>query len=103
FDYATVATIATLFGFFCFVAAANEVMAGSVSTKGWRVLHWLLAALFVVVGVCAFIPPDDTFVGLAAVMSVYVVFLGSFVIAMAFAASWAPGLWVLMLVGLAEL
>ena len=70
FDYATVATIATLFGFFCFVAAANEVMVGAVSTKGWRILHWLLAALFVVVGVFAFIRPDDTFVGLAAVMTV---------------------------------
>ena len=65
FDYATVATIATLFGFFSFLAAANEVMVGAVSTKGWRILHWLLAALFVVVGVFAFIRPDDTFVGLA--------------------------------------
>jgi uncharacterized membrane protein HdeD (DUF308 family) len=69
FDYATVATIATLFGFFCFVAAANEVMVGAVSTTGWRILYWLLAALFVVVGVVAFIRPDNTFVGLAAVMS----------------------------------
>src|SRR6266481_6169231 len=80
-DYGTVAAIATLFGFFSFLAAANEV----------------------VVGVFAFIRPDDTFVGLAAVMSFYFVFRGSFDIAMAFAASRAPGWWVLLLVGLAEL
>ena len=90
FDYATVATIATLFGFFSFLAAANEVMVGAVSTTGWRILHWILAGLFVVVGVIAFIRPGDTFVGLAAVMSFYFVFRGSFDIAMAFAASEHP-------------
>lgn len=103
FDYTTVAVIATLFGFFCFVAAANEVMVGAVSTTGWRILHWLLAALFVVVGVFAFIRPDNTFVGLAAIMSFYFIFRGAFDIAMAFAASRAPGWWVLLIVGLAEL
>ena len=103
FDYGTVATIATLFGFFSFLAAGNEVMVGAVSSTGWRILHWLLAALFVVVGVVAFIRPDDTFVGLAAVMSFYFIFRGSFDIAMAFTASRVPGWWVLLLVGLAEL
>jgi uncharacterized membrane protein HdeD (DUF308 family) len=103
FDYATVATIAILFGFFSFLAAANEVMVGAVSTTGWRILHWILAALFVVIGVIAFVRPGDTFVGLAAVMSFYFIFRGSFDIAMAFAASRAPGWWVLLLVGLAEL
>jgi uncharacterized membrane protein HdeD (DUF308 family) len=103
FDYATVATIATLFGFFSFVAAANEVMVGAVSSTGWRILHWLLAAIFVVVGVVAFIRPGDTFVSLAAVMSFYFIFRGTFDIAMAFTASRVPGWWVLLLVGLAEL
>ncbi len=46
FNYATVAAIAALFGVFCFVAAANEVMVGAVSSKWWRILHWLLAVLF---------------------------------------------------------
>jgi uncharacterized membrane protein HdeD (DUF308 family) len=103
FDYATVATIATLFGFFSFVAAANEIMVGAVSSTGWRILHWLLAAIFVVVGVVAFIRPGDTFVSLAAVMSFYFIFRGTFDIAMAFTASRVSGSWVLLLVGLAEL
>ncbi|HEX3285383.1 MAG TPA: DUF308 domain-containing protein [Mycobacterium sp.] len=103
FDYNTVAAIATLFGVFCFFAAANELMVGAVSTTGWRILHWLLAVLFVVVGVFAFIRPDDTFVGLAAVMSFYFIFRGSFDIAMAFVGSRAPGWWMLLIVGLAEL
>jgi uncharacterized membrane protein HdeD (DUF308 family) len=103
FNYATVAAIAALFGVFCFVAAANEVMVGAVSSKWWRILHWLLAVLFIVVGFFAFFRPEDTFVGLAAVMSFYFVFRGAFDIAMALAGSRAPGWWVLLLVGLAEL
>jgi uncharacterized membrane protein HdeD (DUF308 family) len=103
FSYATVATIAALFGVFCFVAAANELMVGAVSTKGWRLLHWLLAVLFVAVGVFAFFRPEDTFVGLAAVMSFYFIFRGVFDIAMALSGSKAPGWWLLLIVGLAEL
>ncbi|HZA08958.1 HdeD family acid-resistance protein [Mycobacterium sp.] len=103
FNYTTVATIAALFGVFSFVAAANEIMVGAVSSKGWRILHWLLAALFVVVGVFAFLRPSDTFVALAAIMSFYFVFRGAFDIAMAISASRTPGWWVLLLGGLAEL
>ena len=104
FNYDTVAAIAILFGVFCFAAAANEVMVAGVSaSRGWRILHWLLAVLFVIVGVVAFVRPDDTFVGLAAVMSFYFIFRGSFDIAMAFMGSRVPGWWVLLLVGLAEI
>jgi uncharacterized membrane protein HdeD (DUF308 family) len=104
FDYTTVAAIAVLFGVFCFAAAANEVMVSAVtSSRGWRILHWLLAVLFIVVGVFAFFRPGDTFVGLAAVMSFYFVFRGSFDIATSLAASRVPGWWVLLLVGIAEI
>lgn len=102
FNYVTVAAIAALFGVFCFVAAANEVMVGATSSRGWRIMHWLLALVFIVVGVFAFIRPDKTFVGLAAIMSFYFIFRGAFDITMAIAGSRAPGWWVLLLVGLAE-
>jgi uncharacterized membrane protein HdeD (DUF308 family) len=104
FDYTTVAAIAVLFGVFCFAAAANEVMVSAVtSSRGWRILHWLLAVLFIGVGVVAFFRPSDTFVGLAAVMSFYFVFRGAFDIATSFAASRVPSWWVLLLVGIAEI
>jgi uncharacterized membrane protein HdeD (DUF308 family) len=104
FDYTTVAAIALLFGVFCFAAAANEVMVSAVtSSRGWRILHFLLAALFIVVGALSFFRPEDTFVGLAAVMSFYFVFRGAFDIATSLAASRVPGWWVLLLVGIAEL
>src|SRR5258705_11886010 len=92
FDYTTVAAIAVLFGVFCFAAAANEAMVSAVTpSRGLRILHWLLAALFIVVGVVALVRPDDTFVGLAAVMSFYFIFRGVFGILTSLAASQAPG------------
>src|SRR6201991_3477826 len=104
FDYTTVAAIAVLFSVFCFAAAANEVMVSAVTpSRGWRILHWLLAALFIVVGVVAFFRPADTFVGLAAVMSFYFVLRGAFDIATSLAASRVPGWWVLLLVGIVEI
>jgi uncharacterized membrane protein HdeD (DUF308 family) len=104
FDYTTVAAIAVLFAVFCFAAAANEVMVSAVTpSRGWRIVHGLLAVLFVIVGVMAFVRPDDTFVGLAAVMSFYFIFRGVFDTATAFTASRVPGWWVLLLVGIAEI
>jgi uncharacterized membrane protein HdeD (DUF308 family) len=103
FNYATVSTIAALFGVFCFVAAVNEAMVGAVSSRGWRIWHWLLALGFVVVGIFAFVRPDKSFVGLAAIMSFYFIFRGVFDIAMAIAGSRAPGWWVLLLVGFAQI
>ena len=104
FDYTTVAAIAMLFGVFCFAAAANEVMVSAVMpSRGWRILHWLLAVLLAVVGVVAFFRPEDTFVGLAAVMSFFFVFRGAFDIATSLAGSRIPGWWVLLLVGIAEI
>ena len=103
FNLTTVATVAVLFGVYCFVAAANEVAIGAVSSKGWRIVHWLLAVLFDVVGVLAFLLPGATFVSLAAVMSFYFVFRGAVDIAKAISASSMPGWWVLLVTGLAEL
>ncbi len=104
FDYTTVAAIAMLFGVFCFAAAANEVMVSAVTpSRGWRILHWLLAVLLAVVGVVAFFRPEDTFVGLAAVMSFFFVFRGAFDIATSLAGSRIPGWWLLLLVGIAEI
>ena len=69
FNVATVATVAVLFGAYCLLAAANEVATGAIASMGWRVVHWLLAALFTVVAVLAFQQPGATFISLAAVIA----------------------------------
>jgi uncharacterized membrane protein HdeD (DUF308 family) len=104
FDYTTVTAIAVLFGVVCLAAALNEGIVGSVSSsRGWRILHWLLAVMFVIVGVLSFANFAATFVTLAAVISFYFVFRGGFDIAMALAGNRLPGWWVMVIVGLIEL
>jgi len=104
FDYTTVTAIAVLFGVFCLAAALNEGIVGTVSSSwGWRILHWLLAVLFVVIGVLSFGNFADTFVTLAAAISFYFVLRGGFDIAMALAGNRLPGWWLMVIVGLIEL
>jgi uncharacterized membrane protein HdeD (DUF308 family) len=104
FDYTTVKAVALLFGVYCLVAAVNEIIIATVSSStGWRIAHGLLAALLVVVGVVSFANLGATFVTLAAVISFYFIFRGSFDIVMAFAGSAVSGWWVLLISGLIEL
>ena len=103
FNATTVDAVGILFGVFCLVAAGNEMMVASVSSSGWRIFRWLLAALLVVVGIIAFYNPGDTFVSLAFVMSFYFVLRGVYDMVMSFAASMFQGWWLLLIVGLAEI
>lgn len=104
FDYTTVAAVAVLFGMYCLVAAVNEITIAALSTStGWRIAHGLLAVLLVVVGVVSLMNLGATFVTLAAIVSFYFIFRGSFDVVMAFAGSAVSGWWVLLITGLVEL
>jgi uncharacterized membrane protein HdeD (DUF308 family) len=104
FDYTTVAAVSVLFGIVALGAAANEVLLATVSSKGWRVAYLVMAGLSSVVGIVSFIHPGDTFVALAALVSFYLVFRGSFDLIMAFSLSrYLPGWWLLVITAIAEL
>ena len=104
FAYATVATLAIFAGVFCLVAADNEVMAGAmVSSRGGHIARGLLAALFVVAGVVAFLGVNATIVGLGAVMSILFIFWGAIGVLAALAANREKGWWVLSIASLTEL
>jgi uncharacterized membrane protein HdeD (DUF308 family) len=104
FAYAAVATLAKLVGVFCLVAAANEVMVGAMMpSRGGRIARGLLAVLFVVVGVVAFLGVKATIVGLGAVMSVLFICWGAIGVLAALAASRERGWWVLLVASLTEL
>src|SRR5882757_6336900 len=76
----------------------------TVAAGGWRIVHYALAALFFVVGIVSFAHPGDTFVALAALVSFFLVFRGSFDLIAAFSMSRdLPGWWLLVITGLAEL
>jgi uncharacterized membrane protein HdeD (DUF308 family) len=104
FDYTTVAAVSVLFGIVALGSAANEVLLATVSSKGWRVAYLVMAGLSSVVAIVSFIHPGDTFVALAALVSFYLVFRGSFDLIMAFSLSRSlPGWWLLVITAIAEL
>jgi uncharacterized membrane protein HdeD (DUF308 family) len=104
FDYTTVAAVGVLFGIVALGAAVNDVMLATFATKGWRIVYLGLAALSFVVGIVSFIHPGDTFVALAALVSFYLVFRGSFDLVQAFSVSrFLPGSWLLVITAVAEL
>src|SRR5882762_11210130 len=94
FDYTTVAAVGVLFGIVAIASAANEMLVAMIATGGWRIVHYALAALFFVVGIVSFAHPGDTFVALAALVSFFLVFRGSFDLIAAFSMSRdLPGWW----------
>jgi uncharacterized membrane protein HdeD (DUF308 family) len=104
FDYSTVEAISVLFGVLVLATAANEILVATMSSGARRVLHLVLAAVFTVIGIVAFFHPGDTFVGLAAVVSFYLIFRGSFDIITAISdSSPASNWWLQLISGMAEL
>jgi uncharacterized membrane protein HdeD (DUF308 family) len=104
FAYAAVATLAKLVGVFCLVAAANEVLVGAMmSSRGGRIARGLLAVLFVVAGVGAFLGVKATIVALGAVMSVLFICWGAIGALAALTASREHGWWVLLIASFTEL
>jgi uncharacterized membrane protein HdeD (DUF308 family) len=78
FDYTSVSAISILFGIVALVAGALEVGVTIVADGWWKILHGLLAVVFIVAGVVAFVHPGDTFRALAAVFSFFLIFAGTF-------------------------
>jgi uncharacterized membrane protein HdeD (DUF308 family) len=84
FDITSVGAVGVLIGCVVIVAGVNEFMAMAVTQGGWRWVHAALGALFVVFGVIALFNPWDTFVSMAAIMGWVLVFLGTYLIVVAF-------------------
>jgi uncharacterized membrane protein HdeD (DUF308 family) len=104
FDYSSVAAIAYLFGGIAIAVGVTELFV-TFLTEGWsRVLSALFGLIFIVVGVVAFFKPGGTFVGLAAVISFYFVFAGTWnLITALWTRSANQAWWVQALSGLVEL
>jgi uncharacterized membrane protein HdeD (DUF308 family) len=105
FDYLTVSAISILFAVAVFAGAVLEFSrVSTVSGVGWKIAHALLGLVYVVAGVVSIIHPGDTFVALAAVMSIVLVILGAFDITSAFLTrSVASGWWLQLVVGVGEI
>src|SRR5262245_40069553 len=78
FDYTSVTAISILFGCVALAAGCLEILNIFVAGGWWKVLYIILAVVFFVVGVMAFIHPGDTFRALAAIISFFLVLAGTF-------------------------
>jgi uncharacterized membrane protein HdeD (DUF308 family) len=103
FDYTSVVAVAVLFGILAIIIGTFELGMAMVSRRWWRLLHGLLAVIFVATGVAAFFTPGDTFVGLAAVISFYFVFAGSRDLVSSLTLRNVPGWWIQLVSGLVAL
>jgi uncharacterized membrane protein HdeD (DUF308 family) len=104
FDYTSVIAVAVLFGCLAIAAGVMELTLALASSRGWAVLHAVLAAILIFVGVVAFFQPGTAFVGLAAVIGFFFLFVGGWDLASALwlrreTSSW----WLQALVGVIEL
>jgi len=99
FDYTSVSSIAILFGIVAISAGVVEIGVIFLAAGWWKLLHIVLALVFIVAGIVAFIHPGDTFVALAAIFSFFLVVAGTFDIIMAISARHEIEVWWLQLVG----
>jgi uncharacterized membrane protein HdeD (DUF308 family) len=99
FDYTTVTAISVLFGIVAISAGILEIGLTLMAEGWWKLLYAILAVAFIASGVIAFIHPGDTFVALAAVISFFLIFAGTFDIISAISARKAIEVWWLQLIG----
>ncbi len=99
FDYTSVSSISILFGIVALFAGAAEIGVLFLAAGWWKLLHAVLAIVYIVAGIVAFIHPGDTFLALAAIFSFFLVFAGTFDIVIAISTRHEIEVWWLQLVG----
>jgi uncharacterized membrane protein HdeD (DUF308 family) len=99
FDYTTVSAISILFGIVALAAGVLEIGVTVIADGWWKLLHGLLALVFIVTGIVAFVHPGDTFAALAAVFSFFLIFAGTFDIIESISVRHEIEVWWMQLIG----
>lgn len=104
FNYTSVSAISILFGVVAIAAGVMEFGVMLIANGWWKLLHGLLAVVFIAAGIVAFIHPGDTFAALAAVFSFFLIFAGTFDIIVSISVRREIQVWWLQLIcGIIEL
>jgi uncharacterized membrane protein HdeD (DUF308 family) len=104
FDYTSVRAISILFGCVAIAAGVLEFAVMALAQGWWKLLHAIVAVIFIAAGIVAFIHPGNTFAALAGVFSFFLVLAGTFDIIIAIATRREIEVWWLQLVsGIIEL
>ena len=99
FDYTSVSAISILFGIVALMAGVLELGVMFMAEGWWKLLHALLALVFIVLGIVAFIHPGNTFAALAAVFSFFLILAGTFDIIISISVRNEIEVWWLQLIG----
>ena len=99
FNYTSVSSISLLFGFVAIAAGVVEIGMIFLASGWWKLLNGILALVFLVVGVVAFVHPGNTFVALAAIFSFFLIFAGTFDVIQSISARHEIEVWWLQLIG----
>jgi uncharacterized membrane protein HdeD (DUF308 family) len=94
-----VSAISLLFGFVALAAGVMEIMVMILAAGWWKLFHIVLAIVFIVAGIVAFVHPGDTFEALAAVFSFFLIFAGTWDIIVSISTRHEIEVWWLQLVG----
>ena len=104
FDYTSVSAISILFGIVAIAAGALEIGVLILAAGWWKLLHAILAVVFIAAGIVSFVHPGNTFAALAAVFSFFLIFAGAFDIIISISTRHEIEVWWLQLVvGIIEL
>jgi uncharacterized membrane protein HdeD (DUF308 family) len=77
-DITSLATVGFLIGGLFIAAGVNELGLGSMVGGGWKVLHYIIAVIFLLGGLWAFIRPINTFFALVSVLGLVLLLQGGF-------------------------
>jgi uncharacterized membrane protein HdeD (DUF308 family) len=99
FDYTSVSAISILFGCVAIAAGVVEIGMVFIAAGWWKLFYGVLAVIFIVAGIVAFIHPGNTFVALSAVFSFFLIFAGTWDIITSISTRHEIEVWWLQLIG----
>ena len=94
----SIATVGVLLGVVFLLAGINEVGLATLAPGGWKVWHYIMAAIFFLGALYGFIRPVNTFFALASVLGLILIFYGSFEIIQGVASRAVNPYWWLQLI-----
>jgi uncharacterized membrane protein HdeD (DUF308 family) len=77
-DVRSLTTVGILLGALFIAAGVSELGFGSIVGGGWKVLHYIIAVIFLLAGLWAFIRPVNTFFALVSVLGLVLLLQGTF-------------------------
>jgi uncharacterized membrane protein HdeD (DUF308 family) len=78
FDYTTVSALSILVGCVCLAGAGFEAISAFATHGWWRVVNIGVAIVFAIIGVVAFVHPQNTFEALATIFAFFLLIRGTF-------------------------